>query len=50
MRKFLKLAASKNYDYYIIEAYDQPWKAEQEGAVGAFWGLFDADRQAEVRA
>ena len=44
IRKFLKLAASNNYDYYIIEAYDQPWKAEQEGAVGAFWGLFDADR------
>ena len=44
IRKFLKLAASNNYDYYIIEAYDQPWKAEQEGAVGAFWGLFNADR------
>ncbi len=44
IRKFLKLAASQQYDYYIIEAYDQPWKAGQEGAVGAFWGLFDADR------
>ncbi len=44
IRKFLKLAASNDYDYYIIEAYDQPWKARQEGAVGAFWGLFDADR------
>ena len=44
IRKFLKLAASNNYDYYIIEAYDQPWKAKQEGAVGAFWGLFNADR------
>jgi exo-beta-1,3-glucanase (GH17 family)/cellulose synthase/poly-beta-1,6-N-acetylglucosamine synthase-like glycosyltransferase len=45
IRKFLRLAASNDYDYYIIEAYDQPWKAMQEGAVGAFWGLFDADRQ-----
>jgi len=44
VRKFVKLAASKGYDYYIIEAYDQPWKAAQEGAVGAFWGLFDAER------
>ncbi len=44
IRKFVKLAASNDYDYYIIEAYDQPWKAGQEGAVGAFWGLFDADR------
>jgi len=44
VRKFLRLAASNDYDYYIIEAYDQPWKAATEGAVGAFWGLFDADR------
>ena len=44
IRKFLTLAAANNYDYYIIEAYDQPWKAEPEGAVGAFWGLFNADR------
>ena len=44
VRKFLRLAAANDYDYYIIEAYDQPWKAGPEGAVGAFWGLFDADR------
>lgn len=44
VRQFLELAAAKDYDYYIIEAYDQPWKAAQEGAVGAFWGLFDAER------
>jgi cellulose synthase/poly-beta-1,6-N-acetylglucosamine synthase-like glycosyltransferase len=28
-----------------MEAYDQPWKEAQEGAVGAFWGMFDASRQ-----
>ncbi|HEY6598088.1 MAG TPA: glycosyltransferase [Pseudomonadales bacterium] len=44
VRKFLRLASKKDYDYYIIEAYDQPWKAVPEGAVGAFWGLLDADR------
>ncbi len=44
VRKFLRLAAARHYDYYIIEAYDQPWKAEKEGAVGSFWGLFNADR------
>ena len=33
----------KGYDYYLIEAYDQPWKGGAEGAVGAYWGLFDAD-------
>ncbi|MBD26060.1 MAG: hypothetical protein CMG46_13830 [Candidatus Marinimicrobia bacterium] len=45
LRHFLTLAEAESYDYYIIEAFDQPWKAEQEGAVGAFWGLFDAEGQ-----
>lgn len=44
LRTFLDQAARKGYDYYIIEAYDQPWKAGPEGAVGAFWGVFDAER------
>lgn len=43
LRHFLTLAVAKNYDYYIMEAFDQPWKAEQEGAVGSFWGMFDAE-------
>jgi len=47
LRNFLTLATAKNYDYYIMEGYDQPWKADQEGAVGAFWGMFDAEGQAK---
>ena len=43
LRHFLTLATAKNYDYYIMEAFDQPWKAEQEGAVGSFWGMFNAE-------
>ncbi len=42
-RHFLTLATAKNYDYYVLEAFDQPFKAVQEGAVGAFWGIFDAE-------
>jgi exo-beta-1,3-glucanase (GH17 family)/cellulose synthase/poly-beta-1,6-N-acetylglucosamine synthase-like glycosyltransferase len=42
IRNFVQLAMDKGYDYYIIEAYDQPWKAGNEGMVGAYWGLFDA--------
>ncbi len=26
----------------LIEAYDQPWKRQLEGAVGGHWGLYDA--------
>ncbi|MDP3840576.1 MAG: glycosyltransferase, partial [Methylococcales bacterium] len=32
-------------NYYIVEAFDQPWKKSIEGSVGAYWGVFDADRQ-----
>jgi exo-beta-1,3-glucanase (GH17 family)/cellulose synthase/poly-beta-1,6-N-acetylglucosamine synthase-like glycosyltransferase len=42
IRNFVQLALEKGYDYYLVEAYDQPWKT-QEGAVGAYWGLFDAN-------
>ncbi len=34
-------------NYYIVEAFDQPWKKSLEGSVGAYWGVFDADRQAK---
>ncbi|HEY1632300.1 MAG TPA: glycosyltransferase family 2 protein [Rhizomicrobium sp.] len=43
IRNFTQLALEKGYDYYIIEAYDQPWKGGDEGAVGSYWGMFDAD-------
>ena len=43
IRNFVQLAMDKGWDYYLIEAYDQPWKGTNEGAVGAYWGLFDAD-------
>lgn len=43
VRKFVQLALDKGYDYYLEEAYDQPWKGRNEGAVGAYWGLFDAN-------
>ena len=44
VREFVQLAEKNNWDYNIIEAFDQPWKRESEGAVGGFWGLFDKDR------
>ncbi|BCR06045.1 glycosyl transferase [Desulfuromonas versatilis] len=45
VREFLNLAAEKNYDYFLMEAIDQPWKKALEGRAGAHWGMFDADRQ-----
>jgi len=45
LRNFLNLSVAKNYDYYLIEAFDQPWKGTegQEGVVGSFWGIYDAE-------
>jgi exo-beta-1,3-glucanase (GH17 family)/cellulose synthase/poly-beta-1,6-N-acetylglucosamine synthase-like glycosyltransferase len=43
VRGFVQLAMDKGWDYYLLEAYDQPLKKrDTEGAVGAYWGLFDA--------
>jgi len=44
MREFLAKVKGKPVDYFVMEAIDQPWKANNEGRVGAYWGLFHADR------
>ena len=45
VRALPALAAKQNFDYNLVEAYDQSWKARLEGTVGARWGLFDTERQ-----
>ncbi|WP_397449250.1 beta (1-6) glucans synthase [Pseudomonas sp. NA-150] len=45
IRGFVAMAEQNNWHYNLIEAFDQPWKRASEGAVGGYWGLFDADRQ-----
>lgn len=45
LRRFLQRAAEENYVYYVMEAFDQPWKHETEGWVGAYWGVYDFARQ-----
>jgi len=44
IRQWLNVAAERQFDYYLEEAYDQPYKESFEGRVGAYWGLFDARR------
>ncbi len=41
---FRSAAEREKFDYNVIEAFDQYWKARQEGTVGAAWGLLDAQR------
>ena len=44
LRHFLARVPEYGYIYYLMEAFDQPWKTDIEGAVGAYWGVYDAER------
>ena len=45
LRRFLHRAEQEKYIYYLMEAFDQPWKRHTEGAVGAYWGVYNDARQ-----
>lgn len=45
VRSLAKVAKENGFDYNVVEAFDQPWKAKLEGTVGAFWGVVDVDRK-----
>ena len=44
LRNFVREAKKNDIEYFIIEAFDQPWKAQFEGGVGAYWGVWDGKR------
>ena len=45
IREFLALTRDRTLDYYLMEAFDQPWKIELEGWAGAYWGMYNAERE-----
>src|SRR5579864_4604816 len=45
LRRFLARAHKEQLTYYVMEAFDQPWKAYMEGAVGSYWGVYDVNRR-----
>ncbi len=45
VRRFLVLSKEEGFSYNLLEAFDQPWKGVDEGSVGQYWGIFDADRK-----
>ncbi len=47
LRRFIQRAEQEGYVYYVMEAFDQPWKWQIEGAVGAYWGVYDVERHAK---
>jgi exo-beta-1,3-glucanase (GH17 family)/cellulose synthase/poly-beta-1,6-N-acetylglucosamine synthase-like glycosyltransferase len=44
LRNLVNRLNQEGYDFFVIEAFDQPWKRISEGDVGAYWGVFDVDR------
>ncbi|WP_266171498.1 glycosyltransferase family 2 protein [Dyella subtropica] len=45
LRDWFNAAKKQNIDYYVMEAFDQPWKEKLSGRTEAYWGMFNADRQ-----
>jgi exo-beta-1,3-glucanase (GH17 family)/cellulose synthase/poly-beta-1,6-N-acetylglucosamine synthase-like glycosyltransferase len=45
LRRFLAAAEREQITYYLMEAFDQPWKRRIEGDVGSHWGVYDAERE-----
>ncbi|MBK1644172.1 beta-(1-3)-glucosyl transferase [Thiocapsa imhoffii] len=45
LRRFLAHAEQERYVYYVMEAFDQTWKTKIEGATGAYWGVYNTDRE-----
>lgn len=44
IREFMIEANKRKLDYFLMEAFDQPWKIQQEGWIGGYWGMYNADR------
>ncbi|MEN8174344.1 MAG: glycosyltransferase [Pseudomonadota bacterium] len=45
LRRFLARAQREDLVYYVMEAFDQPWKRSIEGSPGASWGIYNAERE-----
>ncbi|WP_046270742.1 glycosyltransferase [Pseudomonas syringae] len=48
LRHQLALLEQHGHDYFVMEAFDQPWKTS-EGLPGPHWGLFDAQRKMKLQ-
>ncbi|MEW5319266.1 MAG: hypothetical protein WDW38_010429 [Sanguina aurantia] len=45
LREFLRYAATAKIPYNLFAAYDTPWQRAQEGTVGGYWGMYNANDQ-----
>jgi hypothetical protein len=49
IKDFTSLASKRNIPYYLFEAFDEQWKAAQEGNFGAHWGIYLLRKDATLR-
>ncbi len=47
LRAFFNVAHQRGLDYFVMEAFDQPWKTSFEGRAAGYWGIMDLDRHAK---
>lgn len=47
VRGVVTAAEKRGLRYNVVEAFDQPWKRQLEGAVGGYWGIFASDGSAK---
>src|SRR5260370_1039923 len=47
LRRFFVEAQKRQLDYFVMEAFDQPWKTSFEGRAAGYWGMLDLDREAK---
>ena len=47
LRQFFQIAEARGLDYFVMEAFDQPWKTSFEGRAAGYWGMADLDRHAK---
>jgi exo-beta-1,3-glucanase (GH17 family)/cellulose synthase/poly-beta-1,6-N-acetylglucosamine synthase-like glycosyltransferase len=47
LRRFFIAARQLGLDYFVMEAFDQPWKTSFEGRAAGYWGVLDLDRHAK---
>lgn len=41
-------AKNRNIELFYFSSFDESWKIEQEGKVGAGWGIWDKNEQLKI--
>jgi len=47
LRQFFVAAERRHLNYFVMEAFDQPWKTAFEGRAAGYWGMMDLSRHAK---